>query len=63
MIIYLDSCVYNRPFDDQQQPRINLETQALLLILHMAEKKALYSSALLLLRRKTTTTPIWTVER
>jgi predicted nucleic acid-binding protein len=26
--IYLDNCCYNRPFDDQNQIRINLETQA-----------------------------------
>ena len=63
MRIYLDSCVYNRPFDDQQQPRINLETQAFLLILHMAEKKALRSSVLLSLRRKITTTPMWNAEK
>jgi len=27
--LYLDMCVYNRPFDDQSQPRIMLETQFL----------------------------------
>ena len=30
--IYLDICSYNRPFDDQQQLRISLETQAKLYI-------------------------------
>jgi predicted nucleic acid-binding protein len=30
--IYLDSCSYNRPFDDQTQLRISLETQAKLFI-------------------------------
>jgi hypothetical protein len=24
--VYLDTCVYNRPFDDQAQPRVWLET-------------------------------------
>ena len=32
MKIYLDNCSYNRPFDDQSQMRIYLETQAKLYI-------------------------------
>ena len=32
--LYLDACALCRPFDDQQQPRIRLETDALLLILN-----------------------------
>lgn len=32
MRIYLDNCCYNRPYDDQSQIRINLETQAKLFI-------------------------------
>lgn len=35
--VYLDTSVYNRPFDDQTQPKIFLETQAVILILQMAE--------------------------
>lgn len=30
--IYLDTCCYNRPYDDQTQLRINLESQAKLFI-------------------------------
>ena len=30
--IYLDNCIFNRPFDDQTQLRISLETQAKLFI-------------------------------
>jgi predicted nucleic acid-binding protein len=30
--VYLDNCCYNRPFDDQDQIRIHLETQAKLYI-------------------------------
>jgi predicted nucleic acid-binding protein len=30
--IYLDNCTYNRPFDDQSQLRVSLETQAKLYI-------------------------------
>ena len=32
MLIYLDNCCYNRPFDIQTQPRVYLETQAKLFI-------------------------------
>ena len=31
--IYLDNCVLNRPFDDQSQERIRLETEAIVLLL------------------------------
>lgn len=37
MKIYIDTSVYNRPFDDQTQPRIWLETLALGLILQLIE--------------------------
>jgi predicted nucleic acid-binding protein len=35
--IYLDTSVYNRPFDDQTQPRIWMETLALALVLQLVE--------------------------
>ena len=35
--IYLDACCLNRPFDDQTQDRIRLESEAVLLILSRAE--------------------------
>ena len=35
--VYLDTCVYNRPFDDQTQPRVWLETLAFSVILQMIE--------------------------
>ncbi len=35
--VYLDTSVYNRPFDDQTRPRIWLETMAFALILRMIE--------------------------
>ena len=37
MRVYLDTSVYNRPFDDQAQPRISLETLAFVVILQMIE--------------------------
>ena len=33
MKIYLDLCVYNRPFDDQTQPRIMMETLGFIFIM------------------------------
>jgi predicted nucleic acid-binding protein len=33
--IYLDSCCFNRPYDDQSQPRVRFETQAKLHIQNM----------------------------
>lgn len=47
--IYLDACCLNRPFDDQTQPRIALETQAILTILSQCESglwKLITSAAL-----------------
>lgn len=37
--VYLDTSTYNRPFDDQTQPKIFLETQAVILILQMVEAR------------------------
>jgi len=35
--VYLDTSVYNRPFDNQSQPRIWLETLSFTVILQMIE--------------------------
>ncbi|NCO43529.1 MAG: PIN domain-containing protein [Armatimonadetes bacterium CG_4_10_14_3_um_filter_66_18] len=40
MRIYLDTSVFNRPYDDQSQARVWLETLALGLILQMVEEKS-----------------------
>lgn len=37
--VYLDTSVYNRPFDDQAQPKIFLESQAIVIILQMVEAR------------------------
>lgn len=49
MKLYLDTSVYNRPFDDQTQPRIWLETLALGLILQLVESggATLFNSSVL----------------
>ncbi|MEW6273815.1 MAG: PIN domain-containing protein [Bacillota bacterium] len=39
MLIYLDVCCLNRPFDDQFQGRIRLESEAVLTILNGGEKE------------------------
>ena len=39
MRVYLDNCSYNRPYDDQTQMRIYLETQAKLHIQDMIRRK------------------------
>lgn len=36
--IYLDACCLNRPFDDQSQERIRLETEAVILILSRVQR-------------------------
>lgn len=33
MKVYLDACCLNRSFDEQSQPRVRLETEAILLVL------------------------------
>lgn len=39
MRLYLDNCCFNRPFDDQTQLKINLESQAKLAVQNMILKK------------------------
>ncbi len=39
MKIYLDNCCYNRPFDDQTQERIHLESEAILAMLRRGQQK------------------------
>ena len=38
MRLYLDLCLYNRPFDDQRQPRIALETMDFLVLIDKVER-------------------------
>jgi predicted nucleic acid-binding protein len=38
MLIYLDVCCFNRPFDDQAQERVRLESEAVLLILGRCQR-------------------------
>ena len=43
MKIYLDTSVYNRPYDDQSQAKIYLETQATIIIFTLIENHQLES--------------------
>ncbi|MGB3532473.1 MAG: PIN domain-containing protein [Microcoleaceae cyanobacterium] len=43
MRVYLDTSVYNRPYDDQTQAKIYLETQAVLIILNLIETQQIES--------------------
>ena len=45
MKVYLDNCCYNRPYDDQSQLRISLETQAKLQIQSMLRSKEIELSS------------------
>lgn len=38
MKIYLDTCCYNRPFDDQEQARVHMEAEAVIAILEGAKR-------------------------
>lgn len=53
MLIYLDMCCLKRPFDDQSQARIRLETEAVLSLLSMESEQVRFirSQALLLENR------------
>ena len=44
--IYFDSCIYNRPYDDQTQAKIQNETNAIMDIVNAIEKNKyeVYSS-------------------
>src|SRR5262249_35298078 len=57
MKVYLDNCTLNRPFDDQTQPRIRIETEAVELILAKIEGGTWtwYSSQVVLLENQQTT--------
>jgi predicted nucleic acid-binding protein len=37
--VYLDTSAFNRPFDDQTQPKIFLESQAVVIVLQMVETR------------------------
>lgn len=59
MKIYFDTCCLNRPFDDQRQPRVRLESEAVTLILdkiHQKEWEWIGSDALIYEIEQTTDT-------
>ena len=46
MLLYLDICCLKRPFDDQAQPRVRLETEAVLGLLAEEELTAVAGEVL-----------------
>ena len=50
MRVYLDMCCYNRPYDDQSQIKVSLETQAKLHIQDQIQKKRLELATSYMLR-------------
>jgi len=57
MKIYMDNCCYNRPYDDQQQMRIYLETQAKLYIQQFIVEKKLKLVGSFILRYENSENP------
>lgn len=47
MRVYFDMCCYNRPYDDQSQIKVSLETQAKLHIQNLIHKEAIGTGHLL----------------
>jgi len=58
--VYLDTSAYDRPFDDQAQPKNFLESQAVVIILQMVEARMvdLVSSSVLEYENSRTPYPI-----
>jgi len=57
MKIYMDNCCYNRPYDDQQQMRIYLETQAKLYVQQFVVEKKLTLVGSFILRYENSENP------
>ena len=59
MLVYLDTCSIQRPFDDQSQLRIALEAEAVLQVIQLAEQEVvdLLASEMLLVETEQNPTP------
>ena len=57
MRIYLDNCCYNRPYDDQSQMQVSLETQAKLYIQEMVREKKYELATAYILRYENNANP------
>ena len=58
-VIYLDMNVYNRPFDDQGQMRIRLETMAITMIFALIEKGVFSARWSFVLDYENSRNPLW----
>lgn len=57
MRIYLDNCCYNRPYDDQSQIKISLETQAKLYVQRLVKEKRIELATSYVLNYKNSDNP------
>ncbi len=59
MLVYLDTCSIQRPFDDQSQLRVALEAEAVLQVIQLAEQEVvdLLASEMLLVETEQNPTP------
>ena len=57
MRVYLDNCCYNRPYDDQKQLRISLETQAKLRVQEMIKDDEIELASSYVLRYENSRNP------
>lgn len=63
MRVYLDTSVYNRPYDDQAQAKIYLETQAVLIILNLIETQQIESVNSSVLKYENQKNPFLLIQR
>ena len=62
MRVYLDNCCFNRPYDNQSQIRISLETQAKLYIQDLVRNKELELATSYMLRFENEQNQLWKQE-
>ncbi len=59
MKVYFDLCVYNRPFDDQAQPRIMVESVGVVTIMALIGAKQINSFNSFVLEYENRNNPSW----
>lgn len=57
MRVYLDNCCYNRPYDDQTQIRISIESQAKIFIQNVIKRDKIELAASFVLRQENNKNP------
>ena len=57
MRVYLDNCCFNRPYDDQEQLRIHIESQAKIYIQYLIKTKSIELASSFVLRFENSNNP------